>query len=514
MDQFHSRQMERHSGFRDGAIARQKNVPSMECSTIAGTDSQCQSRASSSIQSNSYVENALASPVKTNLYSPGRTIQDEIDEISDDEDMMLPPSVATVRKLAEEKLKPEQSLPEITNKKQKDEKIDVFVQKRLGITSFYEEVENCSKPRRTSYPSMENVGASQVILWKSKPESIKKQIENSRMLKALLSPPKTKLSSAKDKNDAQKKYAAKYGLMEEEEFSDDEDEMLPPVIAVKKEKEEEVFVKPVKMTDSVSMIAIQQKLGVTSFCEEDNRPKTLRRTNSFPSVLDPVETGSNIVWKSDPSCFNSDSSNCSRSIISRDDDNLSLSVCLSIEERKMVVDGNYTQEQIHLTENIDENQRTTIMIRNIPNKYTKSTLLALIHMELPEVETDFFYLPIDFRSKSNMGYCFVNFEQPEQARAFTTHFKDFNRWQFNSNKKAEVIWSQPFQGLAGHIDRYRNSPVMHESVEEEYKPSIFLNGEEVPFPQSIQNIEPPKLRRCKKKKRNTNRVPMGFRVPN
>merc|ERR1711951_74226 len=152
------------------------------------------------------------------------------------------------------------------------------------------------------------------------------------------------------------------------------------------------------------------------------------------------------------------------------------SVSLTYEQRKMVVSGKYTQEQIHLTENVKENQRTTIMMRNIPNKYTKSTLLGLIQNELPGImECDFFYLPIDFRSKSNMGYCFINFEQPKQARTFMKYFKDFSGWQFNSNKKAEVIWSQPFQGLAGHIDRYRNSPVMHDSVDEEYKPSIFLD---------------------------------------
>lgn len=152
-------------------------------------------------------------------------------------------------------------------------------------------------------------------------------------------------------------------------------------------------------------------------------------------------------------------------------------------------------------------------MRNIPNKYTKSTLLSLIQTEFSG-KFDFFYLPIDFRSKSNMGYCFVNFEKPEHAQKFMIHFTDFNRWQFNSNKKAQVIWSQPFQGLAGHIDRYRNSPVMHDSVEEEYKPSVFLNGDVFPFPQGVQSVEPPKLRRCKKKKKNTGGVPMGFRVPN
>jgi hypothetical protein len=288
---------------------------------------------------------------------------------------------------------------------------------------------------------------------------------------------------------------------------------------VKKEAKQEVKpIVPSQLKKASPMVAVQ-KCGVTSFREEGEESE-IKRRSSCPSASDALE--SSVVWKSDPTSFTSScsKSTCSKSTIDTEEfekkirGSSSTSVCLSYDERKVVVAGNYTQEQIYLTENIEENQRTTIMLRNIPNKYTKSTLLALIQDELPQLKIDFFYLPIDFRSKSNMGYCFLNFEQPEHARTFMREFTDFNRWQFNSNKKAEVIWSQPYQGLAGHIDRYRNSPVMHESVEEEYKPSIFLDGESVSFPECTASVEPPKLRRCKKKKNKSNAAPMGFRVPN
>ena len=65
-------------------------------------------------------------------------------------------------------------------------------------------------------------------------------------------------------------------------------------------------------------------------------------------------------------------------------------------------------------------RRTTVMLRNVPNKYSKAALLKLIDRNHAGAY-DFFYLPIDFRNKCNLGYAFVNFRDPHSIVALAGH---------------------------------------------------------------------------------------------
>ncbi|GKV17425.1 hypothetical protein SLEP1_g27939 [Rubroshorea leprosula] len=64
-----------------------------------------------------------------------------------------------------------------------------------------------------------------------------------------------------------------------------------------------------------------------------------------------------------------------------------------------------------------EDSRTTLMIKNIPNKYTSKMLLAAID-EHCRGTYDFIYLPIDFKNKCNVGYAFINMIDPQQIIPF------------------------------------------------------------------------------------------------
>lgn len=101
-----------------------------------------------------------------------------------------------------------------------------------------------------------------------------------------------------------------------------------------------------------------------------------------------------------------------------------------------------------------DNEKTTLMIRNIPNRYTPEWLLEEI-MEI--AECDFLHLPKANQSAANLGYAFVNFTSAEGAQEF---FMAFEGHQFvkqpNSSKRAKVSFAE-LQGLQPNVDFY-NQP--------------------------------------------------------
>jgi len=136
-------------------------------------------------------------------------------------------------------------------------------------------------------------------------------------------------------------------------------------------------------------------------------------------------------------------------------------------------------------------RRTTVMLRNVPNNYTREMMLTLLDDCGFRARYDFMYLPCDFNRKANLGYAFVNFVSAEAAIAAWRCFDGFAAWALPSQKVCRVSWSEPHQGLEEHIERYRNSPVMHKSVPDEYRPLVLLNGVRQQFPEPTKSIKKP-----------------------
>lgn len=151
--------------------------------------------------------------------------------------------------------------------------------------------------------------------------------------------------------------------------------------------------------------------------------------------------------------------------------------------------------QVDENENIPNDDRTTLMFRNLPNNYNRSTLLHMLDTEGLKGTYNLVYLPTDFRNFAGFGYAFVNFVTHDDAVKAKLCFQGFTRWRVPSRKTCDVVWSGPVQGLQAHTERYRNSPVMHDSVPDEYKPAVFVDGVRVPFPAPTKRVRPPRVRR-------------------
>lgn len=141
-------------------------------------------------------------------------------------------------------------------------------------------------------------------------------------------------------------------------------------------------------------------------------------------------------------------------------------------------------------------QRTTLMLRNVPKALTRDLLVQFLDKSGFWSRYDFVYLPVDHTTLAGFGYAFVNFVSVRDATSFRDSFQGRLRWDLPHDQDCEIVWSEAHQGLREHVERLRNSPVMHEAVPEKYKPLLFRNGAPAPFPAPTKRIRAPRTRRA------------------
>ncbi|KAG9148917.1 hypothetical protein Leryth_022074 [Lithospermum erythrorhizon] len=130
-----------------------------------------------------------------------------------------------------------------------------------------------------------------------------------------------------------------------------------------------------------------------------------------------------------------------------------------------------------------KDSRTTVMIKNIPNKYSQKLLLNMLDNHCiscndqiadgdnqPLSSYDFVYLPIDFINKCNVGYGFVNMTTPEATLRLYKAFHHGTWEVFNSRKICEVTYAR-LQGVEALRDHFKNSKFPCEA--DEYMPVEF-----------------------------------------
>jgi len=114
---------------------------------------------------------------------------------------------------------------------------------------------------------------------------------------------------------------------------------------------------------------------------------------------------------------------------------------------------------------VAEDQPTTLMIRNVPNRYTQQDLIA-------EVENlgfgglfDFLYLPVDQGGRnrnrvSSVGYAFVNFLDHRAAEKCRVALQGFNfKRDGKVSHKVALVSTAHIQGLEANLAHYENAAV-------------------------------------------------------
>lgn len=121
---------------------------------------------------------------------------------------------------------------------------------------------------------------------------------------------------------------------------------------------------------------------------------------------------------------------------------------------------------------------TTVMVRNVPTRFTAVGFFKVLDSAGFANTYSFFYLPMDFRSGKNMGYCFIDFATPEIAHSFTKAFDgtrldgSIRTW---SRKVLRVTLSSR-QGLKNNVALFKDSELLYSTSLPLFKPFVRLNG--------------------------------------
>ncbi|KAI8892577.1 RNA recognition motif 2-domain-containing protein [Globomyces pollinis-pini] len=159
-----------------------------------------------------------------------------------------------------------------------------------------------------------------------------------------------------------------------------------------------------------------------------------------------------------------------------------------LKPTKFVLKSDSTELNLEQIESL-RSKRTTIMIRNIPNKYTPQMLSEFIN-ETHQGTYDFLYLRMDFKNKCNVGYAFINFTTSQAIVSFMQRVIGKKWPRFKSDKVIALSFAT-IQGRQNLIKKFQNSSVMLEH--HDWQPQLFYTsgenkGKREPFPKPSNGI--------------------------
>lgn len=156
-----------------------------------------------------------------------------------------------------------------------------------------------------------------------------------------------------------------------------------------------------------------------------------------------------------------------------------------------------SQQAVEVCEVLPEHERTTIIFRNLPSDCTRDDLIRALESQGFSGLFDFVHVPVNFQAMVGNGYGLVNMVSNAAAERALLYFQGWSQWQTEASPACDLGWSNALQGLTAHVDRYRDSPVMHESIGEQFKPALFSAGIRIAFPEPTKQLRAPRVRHNK-----------------
>jgi len=117
---------------------------------------------------------------------------------------------------------------------------------------------------------------------------------------------------------------------------------------------------------------------------------------------------------------------------------------------------------------------TTLMIRNIPNRYSQKEFIRELKSLGFGGTFDFLYIPLDLGTMANVGYAFVNFVDNLWAEKCMEVFQNYRFKHHRKAGKPAAVSIAHIQGLDGNLRHYEKSAVNTSRLKQR-RPVIMAN---------------------------------------